>query len=849
MADTPTLVSLLPNGPVDGDALLDIFVDWAMARGLELYPAQEEAILEVFEGKHVILNTPTGSGKSLVALAMHFYAFAKGRKSIYTSPIKALVSEKFFSLCEQFGAEHVGLLTGDASINHSASVICCTQEVLAAMALTEGDGARVHSAVIDEFHYYGDRDRGMAWQIPLLTLTKTAFMLMSATLGETAPLAKALHERTGREVALVKTTARPVPLEFSYAEESLIETVIWLAEQDRAPIYVVNFSQRDAAEVAGNLMSTNWCTKDEKKAINAELKGTRFDTPYGKVMAKFLRHGVGVHHAGLLPKYRLLVERLAQRGHLKIISGTDTLGVGINVPIRTVLFSRLSKYDGQKTRILSVRDFKQISGRAGRKGFDDKGWVVCQAPPHVVDNKKLARKANGDPKKLRKLKKKKPPEGFLNWNEETYTRLIESDSETLTSRFKTDHGMIINLLQRENPARGGGYKGLIDLIGLSHESFGKKRRLRREAAKQFKQLRAAGIIEVRRDPQGKGQVVQVAAELQRDFSMYHSLSLFLIHAIGRLPLDPPNEYALRVCGLAEAILEDPNAVLMRQRDKIRKAKIAELKADGVEFDERIEIIEQLNWPMPDAEAIFEAFDEYAKERPWVRVDALKPKSVARDMYERYASFNDYVQEYGLEKSEGVLLRHLNQVYKVLVQTVPEALQTDDLVELIGWLRATLQRADSSLLQAWKAMKDGVELVVEFDETDEAAEIHDVLADKKAFRALVRAEMHRLLKSLAKMDYDEAVFSVRQVDGDEWDAGRFAECMRPYFAAYDTLLCDHASRSPMLTKMDETGPRQWRVRQTVLDPDDDRFWYIEGVIDLRGIRQPEGAVVALVDIRG
>lgn len=853
---TPTpplnLVERLPKGPIDDDALLEIFLEWAIDRGLELYPAQEQAILEIFAGRHVVLNTPTGSGKSLVALAMHFRSFARGRRSVYTSPIKALVTEKFFDLCHQFGAAQVGMLTGDASINREAGILCCTAEVLAAMALSEGDGASVHDVVMDEFHYYGDKDRGMAWQIPLLTLTRTTFMLMSATLGDTDTLRADLQARTGREVALVRGVQRPVPLEFSYSEEVQQETLQWLIGHDRAPIYVVSFSQREAAELAQSLTSINLCSKEEKERIAAAMKGHRFDSPYGKDVAKYLRHGLGIHHAGVLPKYRLLVEKLAQQGLLKVISGTDTLGVGINVPIRTVFFTRLTKFDGRKVGRLTVRDFKQIAGRAGRKGYDDRGWVVCQAPEHIVENKKADRRAGDDPKKLKKIKKKSAPDGFVMYDEEFYRKLIESPSEPLESVFKVDHGMIINLLQRADTRPGGGYRVLIDLISRCHERAGRKSRLRAEAATLFKQLRSAGLVElVPREKNGRktpGRDVRVSTDLQRDFSVYHSLSLFLIHAVGRLPLDPDLDYALKVCTLAESIVEDPVPILKRQRDKVVGDRLAELKAAGVEYDERMDIIEKLTWPMPDAETVFELFDGYARVRPWVRVDQLSPKSIARDMFERLSTFNQYIKHYGLERVEGVLLRHLNQVYKVLVQTVPADLKTDAVVDLIGWLRATLQRADASLLTAWRALKDGVELVPEFDEDDEAAEVRDIAADGRVFRAAVRAELHRLVQALAQLDYDEAVFSLRPIEGDEWTAERFVDALRPFYGEYDAIRFDHEARNARHTLIQELGPRRWKVRQVLVDPLDDNFWYLEGEIDLRGIRQPEGPLIALTELR-
>ncbi|MEO1271487.1 MAG: DUF3516 domain-containing protein, partial [Myxococcota bacterium] len=529
-----TLVERIPDGAATSEELMDIFIEWTLDIGLELYPAQEDAILDIFSGNHVILNTPTGSGKSMVALAMHFYSFATHRTSYYTSPIKALVSEKFFDLCKSFGAENVGMLSGDASINKGAKIICCTAEILAATALSEGPAASIHHVIMDEFHYYGDRDRGIAWQLPLLLMPSTTFLLMSATLGDTSRIEKQLNARTRRNVAVVRTTKRPVPLEFTYSTEPLLRTIQDVADRGLTPLYVVNFTQRECAELAQGLTSINFCTKEEKKTLKEEMKGVRFDTPYGKVVRKYLAHGIAVHHGGLVPKYRLLVERMGQKGLLKIICGTDTLGVGINLPIRTVLFSKLCKFDGNKVRILSVRDFKQIAGRAGRKGYDDQGLVIAQAPEHVIENKRLQSKAAGDAKKKKKLKLKSAPErGYVHWDEKTFERLISSDSEELTSRFTVTHGMLLNLLQR-NEKSSCGYRSMIDLIALSHANAHKKSALRRKARMLFQSLRSANILKIERDPETHRRRVVINGDLQRDFSIHHSLSLFLIHAVENL---------------------------------------------------------------------------------------------------------------------------------------------------------------------------------------------------------------------------------------------------------------------------------------------------------------------------
>ena len=394
--------------PLSDEDVLDRFVGWVSATGISLYPAQEEAMLALLEGRHVVLSTPTGSGKSLVATFLHFQAMSRGERSFYTCPIKALVNEKFFDLCRLFGAENVGMMTGDAAVNRDAPIVCCTAEILMNLALREAS-PRVDAVVMDEFHYYADRERGVAWQVPLLLLERARFLLMSATLGDMTSIDESLEAVTGRPVTQVRSGDRPVPLEFEYRETPLHETIEDLVTARKAPVYLVNFTQRAAAEQAQNLMSANFSTREEKEALRQALAGVRFETPFGKDLQRFLRHGVGLHHAGLLPRYRLLVEKLAQQGLLKVVSGTDTLGMGVNVPIRTVLFTQLCKFDGERTAILSARDFRQISGRAGRKGFDERGYVVAQAPEHVIENKRIAEKQAAG----KKVEKKKPPQKGL----------------------------------------------------------------------------------------------------------------------------------------------------------------------------------------------------------------------------------------------------------------------------------------------------------------------------------------------------------------------------------------------------------------------------------------------------
>ena len=834
------------SAAVTSEQILEVFLDWVTEAGLELYPAQEEAVLEVLAGKHVILNTPTGSGKSLVAVAMHLASMARGRRSFYTCPIKALVSEKFFALCRDFGPENVGMLTGDASVNHDAPIICCTAEILANMALRDGRNARVDDVIMDEFHYYSDRDRGIAWQIPLLTLPYASFMLMSATLGDTSKLEESLKRLTKREVAVVRSAVRPVPLDFEYRETPLHETLTYLLDRGRAPIYIVNFTQRECAEEAQNLMSLQLVSREEKQAIAEALQGFRFDTPFGKEIAGFIRNGIGLHHAGLLPKYRLLIEQLAQQGQLRVICGTDTLGVGVNIPIRTVLFTKLCKFDGENTAILSVRDFKQIGGRAGRKGFDTQGYVVCQAPAHVIENKRLEAKATGADGKKKKFVRRGPPErGYVPWDRSTFEKLIASEPEPLRSRFQVTHGMILNLLQSPSNlgAWGGGYRRLVEIIATAHDEARAKARNRREAALLFRALRAAGIVHLvpldARRKASRGRAVQVDIGLQEEFSLNQTLSLYLLDASKRLEL-ASDGYALNVLSLVEAILENPTVVLQAQENKLKSEKIGELKAAGVEYEERMAELEKISYPKPNAEFIYDTFNEFVLRHPWVARESIRPKSIVRDMVERYAAFNDYIKEYGLPRSEGVLLRYLMQAYKVLAQTIPEAAKTDEVHDIIGFLRAMFEHVDTSLLQEWERL---LHPPAELAGAVKVGPAH-LGEDSKAFAARVRAELHALVRALALRDWDDAAHGVRQDPDDPWTAERLEATMAEYFSEYAELRFDHGARFPKYTLIEATGDRTWRVRQVLLDPEDDKLWAIEGVVDLRKDPFPEGPLVTV-----
>lgn len=832
-----------PSAPAKlaSDDLLDAFLAYVSEQKLELYPAQEEAILELYSGKNLILNTPTGSGKSLVATALHFKSLAEKRRSVYTSPIKALVNEKFLSLCREFGPDQVGMVTGDATVNPQARIICCTAEILAIDALRWGRQAPVDDVIMDEFHYYSDRERGVAWQVPLLALPQTRFLLMSATLGDTAFFEKELTALNGLETALVHSSHRPVPLDFRYSEDSLQETATRLITQDRAPVYIVNFTQRDCAETAQDFLSVDFCSKDEKKAIAEALYGVEFSSPYGKEMQKLLKHGIGLHHAGILPKYRLVVEKLAQRGMLKLICGTDTLGVGVNIPIRTVLFTKLCKFDGEKTGLLTVRDFKQISGRAGRKGYDNEGTVVAQAPEHVIENLKAERKAAGDPKKTKKLVKKKPPEkGYVNWNEETFRKLIEGQPEALTSRFQINHGMLLYVLARDED----GCEALRDLIRRSHESDHAKRRLRRSAFELFRSLVQRKIIEILPQREANGRKLRINVDLQQDFSLNHTLSLYLIDTIHLLDRADP-AYPLDLMTLVESILENPDQVLRKQLDHLKGVRVAELKAEGMDFDQRMEELEKLEYPKPNRDFIYDTFNEFAAAHPWIGQENIRPKSIAREMYEKYMSFGEYIREYELQRVEGILLRYLSNAYKVLAQNVPTSAKTEAVDEMEVYLGALVRRIDSSLVDEWEKMRNpdwikAPELKTAADERRE--QLEKLRQERKELTLRVRNHALAIVRALSIGDYAEVESLMPGVTVPELErAGT------EYATDHSRILIDAQARSPQNTRISwpentggeltDSGPVP--VEQVLMDPEGHNDWSIKLELDLGATRASGG----------
>lgn len=820
------LVAALPT-PWDPDAFILAFDEWAASRGLRLYPAQEEAVLELVLDRHLVLSTPTGTGKSLVAVAAHAAALAQGRRSFYTAPLKALVSEKFFSLVDVFGPENVGMVTGDSSVNPDAPIICCTAEILANLALRQGPAADVDVVIADEFHFYADPQRGWAWQVPLLVLANTRFVLMSATLGDLTDIAADLERRTGVEVAHVTGVERPVPLHYRYVTTPVHETVESLLEEHLAPAYIVHFAQAAAVERAQALLSARVASREHRDRIADEIGGFRFSAGFGSTLSKLVRAGIGVHHAGMLPKYRRLVEQLAQRGLLRVICGTDTLGVGINVPIRTVLLTALTKFDGTKMRQLSAREFHQIAGRAGRAGFDTAGEVVAEAPEHEIENALLVAKAEAKGKKPGP--KKRAPEGFVSWGPASFERLIAAEPEVLQSSMTITAAMIINVLGREG---GDPFRDVRALVFDNHEPIARQRDLARRALGIYRTLKVAGVVEVVDTPAGR--VPRLTVDLQPNFALNQPLSPFALAAFELLDPEQPT-YALDMLSVLESTLDDPRAILSQQQFRARGEAVAAMKADGIEYDERMELLEAITWPKPLAELLEQSFETFAASQPWVRDFELSPKSVVRDLWERAMSFSDYVAFYQLGRSEGLVLRYLSDAYRAARQTIPDEAKTDELHDLIEWLGELVRQVDSSLLDEWTALQNPVD---DPEKPVTPPPPTSVVTNRRAFLVLVRNALWRRVQ-LAALQRDDELTALDP--GVDWPAA-----LDDYFAEHDEIGTGSDARSAARLVIEE-GPERWVVRQILDDPAGHHDWGITAEVDLEESAEEGVAVVRVLSV--
>lgn len=864
---TDALPARAPDGVADPDAVYAAFGEWAEQSGITPYPHQEEAILELLSGNNVVLATPTGSGKSLVAVAALAAAYSDGRTAYYTAPIKALVNEKFFELVAIFGAERVGMITGDGAINADAPIICCTAEVLANHALRLGREADVGMVVMDEFHYFADPQRGWAWQVPLLELPDAQFLLMSATLGDMTTIIDDLTRRTGRDTVLVDDAERPVPLEFSWSLMPLDDRLDELVTSDKAPVYVVHPTQAGAIAHATALARNPVIANRAKQTGRAEqiaerLAGFRFGPGFGKILGPLLRRGIGVHHAGMLPRYRRVVEQLAQAGLLTVVCGTDTLGVGVNVPIRTVLFTSLAKFDGRRERVLRAREFHQIAGRAGRAGFDVVGYVVVQAPEHVIENARLLAKAGDDPKKRRKVQRRKPAEGAVVWTEQTFEKLVSGEPELLASRMKVDNAMLVNIAARHEDTFAAARRLLTD----NYEDHRSQVRLAHRALRLARSLRRSGVLTRLDEPDEYGRRFVLTVDLPPEFALNQPLSHFALAALDVLDPESPT-YSLDVLSVIESVLEQPRQVLIAQQNVARGEAIAAMKAEGIEYDERMERLESITWPQPLAELLEPLYETYRQTHPWLSPDALNPKSVVRQMWEDGMSFTDLVARYQLSRSEGLVLRYLSDAYRALRQTLPDDHRSPEVEDIIDWLGETIRQTDSSLLDEWDALAHPDHVPADVAAHAPPPPPRPLSKQTRPFEIMIANAMFARVQAISRDDVTtlvrietEAAQVTEPPRGVVLDRAAWDSALDAYYDEHDEVLIDADARSRQLLSIgdegtgvpagtdDDTTARIRAVRQTLHDPDGNHDWVIEAVVDCDASDETGSLVLATTSMR-
>jgi hypothetical protein len=397
------------------------------------------------------------------------------------------------------------------------------------------------------------------------------------------------------------------------------------------------------------------------------------------------------------------------------------------------------------------------------------------------------------------------------------------------------------------------------LIRDCHEPEATRRGHLRRAWQLFRSLLARNIVEFIPETED-GSTLRVNVDLQDDFSMDQALSLYLLETIPLLDRESP-AYGLDLLTLVESILENPEVILRRQLDRIKDRAMAQMKADGVEYEQRMEELEKLEYPKPLGDFVYTTFNAFADRHPWVGEENIRPKSIAREMFESYLSFAEYILEYDLERVEGLLLRHLNSVYKVLSQTVPDGAKTDEIFEMEWYLRTLLRQVDSSLADEWERMRDpayrpfaravsgGAELRPPGAEALEA----DVTRDTKTFTAAIRARVFTFLRAWSTGDAPAALAvldALQDREGQDWTADRLKQSFEAYRADHERLRLDPEARNVRHTHVQPTPDgRSWWVQQMLVDPAMENDWVAEFDVDLEGSRAAGQPILRLNRLAG
>ncbi len=425
------------------------FVDrFLWSRGLEPYAVQEQAIAQIIAGKSVLVTVPTGTGKTVMAKAGIYAAFERGRTAVYTTPLRALTEEKYRELCDDFGAGNVGMATGDFKINREAPIQVEVAEILWNRIVSDKNVSPADVVIMDEGHYFNDQERGYVWEQSIIGLDpRSQLVVLSATVGHPERFCHWVELTRRQPMGLVESRERRVPLVHEFREEFLIETVKDLAHRGDVPAIVFVFGRELCFEVARLIKSARRFTTDEERArIEKLCDETLLPAGVAKELKPLLAHGIGIHHAGILPRYKQLVEQLTLERLVKFVVCTETIAAGINLPARTVVFPSLRKYIQKQPRLVTAAEYHQMSGRAGRPQFDDKGLAITLAPEDVVSDlrkelKDSARRPAYDESKVRKsvynrARSDAQRKGEVCWTPDDHAALVSGEPAELKSKTK-----------------------------------------------------------------------------------------------------------------------------------------------------------------------------------------------------------------------------------------------------------------------------------------------------------------------------------------------------------------------------------------------------------------------------
>lgn len=703
----------------DGELELAFYDKFLWSRGLEPYPVQEQAISHIFARKSVLVTVPTGTGKTLMAKAALYAALGRGERAIYTTPLRALTEEKYRELCADFGDENVGFATGDYKVNRDAPIQVEVAEILWNRIVADKHVCPAEIVVMDEGHYFNDPERGYVWEQSIIGLDpRTQLVVLSATVGHPERFTHWVELTRRVPMELVDSRERKVPLVHEYREEMLIDTVRELAHSGDVPAIVFVFGREQCFEVARLLKSCRRFTTDDEKAKIEELCGAALlESGAARELKPLLAHGIGIHHAGILPRYKQLVEQLALERLIKFVVSTETIAAGINLPARTVVFPALRKFIKQQPRLVTAAEYHQMAGRAGRPQFDDRGLAITLAPDEIVSElkkelKDAAKRPAYDEAKVKKnvynrARSEAQRKGDIVWTPEVHAELVRGEPAELRSKTKITAEQVLaiglpDLTAQSLPGDDAAARMAaaeaslppsmrLDIVTVIEHLLiddRERRSLHKTLAQLVANMKAVGVI----DEHGK----QVAGQMIRDLQGMDGLFIYYVlfnHQLDYVELRELVEYLI------------DHDIIQRQLDR----KLEDQKREWMRtwLREQRETNPQVNWD--DAQAAYEAahpreltkieliFGEFSGKVPHPELHGGKRvKNVWAQLEDGGHTFLEFVDKHGLEHEEGNLFSYLVRVMN-FARKLGEASQLTEFEDMAERVQRLLARVDVRLV--------------------------------------------------------------------------------------------------------------------------------------------------------